>query len=157
MDVHPQVPAAGRHGPGIGRRTGRVLPVVSIRHLLESTDVLHLGADDGKPGAGSAHDDRSVGQDSQALAVVGGQLADGHDLSAVEADDDPAVQERVPFPGARCQGGDGVPVDKGVARVQVEKALFRPYEQHRNPTYRSSASFGPVCSAAPASRDCFRF
>jgi hypothetical protein len=46
--------------------------VVSIRHVLESADVLHLGADDGKTGTGSAHDDSPVGQDSQALAVVGG-------------------------------------------------------------------------------------
>ena len=46
--------------------------MVSIRHLLESTDFLHLGPDDGKTGTGSAHDDSSVGQDSQALAVVGG-------------------------------------------------------------------------------------
>jgi hypothetical protein len=126
--------------------------VVSVRHVLESADVLHLGADDGKTGTGSAHDDSPVGQDHQALAVVGGERADGHDLSVVEADDDLAVQERVPSPGARCQGGDGVPGDKGVARVQVEKAVLRPYEQHRKSNLPLLCVTWTVCSAAPLAR-----
>jgi hypothetical protein len=41
-----------------------------MRHPLECTDVLHLSADDGETGASSAHDDSSVRQHSQALAVV---------------------------------------------------------------------------------------
>jgi hypothetical protein len=57
--------------------------MVPIRYLLECTNVVHLIADYGKTGTRSAYDDSSVGQDSQALAVIGGQLADGHNSAAV--------------------------------------------------------------------------
>src|SRR5579875_752011 len=98
MDVDPQVLAAGRHGPGVGRGVRRVFPVVSVRDLLESAELLHLSADDGKTGAGSSGDNGSVRENSQALAVFGGQLTDGHNLPVVEPDDLPAVQQCVPPP-----------------------------------------------------------
>src|SRR5437763_11761964 len=48
--VDPEVCVTARHRPGIRRRTGRVLPAVSIRHPRKRADVLHAGADDDKPG-----------------------------------------------------------------------------------------------------------
>jgi hypothetical protein len=118
--------------------------VVSIRHVLEGTHLLNLGADNGETGAGSTDHDGSVGQDGHALTVIGGQLADGGRLSVVKTHHGLAVQQRVPASGTEGQGGDGVSFDKGIARVQVEKALPRPDEQHRRPTYTSQSLSPPA-------------
>ena len=124
--------------------TSPILPVVSIRRLLESTDFLHLGPDDRQEAPV-----RPTTTTPSARTASSGRgrpvLASGHDLSSSRRLTTwRRVQECVPSPGTRCQGGDSGPSTRVLTMSMSRRPASSPPTTSKSRPTRSLVAFRTV-------------